>query len=92
MPAFDWDEANTKHLERHRVTPKEAEEAILDPHSVLLDIQMIKMEERFRAAGMTATGRILTLVFTFRGEAIRPITARDADSKPREIYFAGRGA
>ena len=27
---FDWDDANTKHIERHGVDPEEAEDAVLD--------------------------------------------------------------
>jgi hypothetical protein len=34
---FNWDDANVGHLARHEVLPFEAEEAILDPHTILLE-------------------------------------------------------
>src|SRR3954467_231457 len=75
--AFDWDEGNVNHIARHGVTTGEAEEAILDPSAVMLEIQD-EEEERVKAVGRTNRRRILVVVFTFRGDAIRPITAYDA--------------
>jgi uncharacterized DUF497 family protein len=90
MPAFDWDEGNIKHVARHGVLPEEVEQAVLDVHAILLDIQAIAGEERTRVLGMTARGRILISVFTVRGEAIRPITSRDAKPSLQEAYLARR--
>jgi uncharacterized DUF497 family protein len=39
-PEFQWDDANRDHLASHNVTPEEAEQAILDHHAVLLEIQI----------------------------------------------------
>jgi uncharacterized DUF497 family protein len=69
---FNWDNANRDHLALHNVSPEEAQQAILDPHAVLLEIQSGDGEERTKALGITSGGRILAVVFTFRGEAIRP--------------------
>jgi len=90
MTAFDWDEGNIKHIARHRVLPHEVEQAVTDPHAVMLDIQMIGAEERTRVLGMTAKGRVLVSVFTVRDGAIRPLTARDAKLSLQEVYLAGR--
>jgi uncharacterized DUF497 family protein len=90
MTAFDWDEGNIKHIARHRVLPHEVEQAILDPHAILLDIQMIAAEERTRVLGITLKGRILVSVFTVRDGAVRPITSRDAKPKLQEAYLARR--
>ena len=35
-------------------------------------------EERVKEVGLTAGGRIVVVVFTLKGEAIRPITAYEA--------------
>jgi len=91
-PEFDWDDANVAHLAFHKVGPKEAEQAILDPHGVLLEIQTREDEERTKAVGMTATGRILTVVFSLRGAAIRPITAYPAGNRLQELYLKRSGA
>jgi uncharacterized DUF497 family protein len=90
MTAFDWDEGNIKHIARHSVLPHEVEQAVLDPHAILLEIQMIAAEERTRVLGMTTKGRILISVFTVRDETIRPITSRDAKPDLQEAYLARR--
>ena len=87
---FDWDDGNLLHLARHGVSPIEAEKAILDPMAVMLEIQSDE-EERIKAVGQTGGGRILAVLFTFRGDAIRPITAFDATGRDRDVYLKGKG-
>ena len=89
---FEWDEINCGHLARHRVTRHEAESAVLDPNAVLLEVQFEAGEERTKALGMTASGRILAVVFTLRGDAIRPITAYTAPPRLQQLYIERRGA
>jgi uncharacterized DUF497 family protein len=72
------------------VTQREAEQAILDPHMVVVDIEQVGDEERNRVVGMTRRGRILAVAFTFRGDAIRPITAFDAVLTDQKSYLEGR--
>jgi uncharacterized DUF497 family protein len=86
-PDFHWDHANLGHLALHDVRPNDAEQAILDPHAVLLDIQSGEEEERTKALGITSAGRIIVVIFTFRGEAIRPITAYPANKHLQELYL-----
>jgi uncharacterized DUF497 family protein len=70
------DHANRDHLALHGISADEAEQAILDPYAVLLEIQIDEGEERTKALGMTAAGRILTVLFAFRRGAIPyPATA-----------------
>ena len=86
---FNWDDANVGHLARHGVSPFEAEEAIVDPHAILLEIQTDD-EERVKAVGATSGGRILVVVFTWRGEAIRAITAYVPPVALQKLYLEGR--
>ena len=86
-PEFDWDDGNRDHLALHNVTPEEAEQVILDPHAVLLEIDSYEGEERTKALGITSMGRILVVLFTFRGGAIRPITAYPAEVRLQKIYL-----
>lgn len=60
---FNWDVGNIGHVARHRVSPQEAEEAILDPDAILPEIQAWD-EERVESVGATAGGRILVVVFS----------------------------
>lgn len=49
---FDWDEANVSHVARHKVSPEEAEQVILnDP--VDLRMEMVEGEERYLSIGET---------------------------------------
>jgi uncharacterized DUF497 family protein len=43
-------------------------------------------EDRFITIGMDAFGRILVVVYTFRGEVIRIISARRATPRERKQY------
>jgi uncharacterized DUF497 family protein len=89
-PEFDWDDANRDHLALHHVTPEEAQQAILDPDAVLVETQSGDQEVRTKALGITSGGRILVVVFTFRGEAIRPVTSYAAAARLQELYLKGR--
>ena len=47
-------------------------------------------EQRFGTLGMGATGRLLVVVYTWRGENIRIISARPAEAHERDEYEAER--
>jgi uncharacterized DUF497 family protein len=78
-------------LARHREAPHEAESAVFDKNAVLLELQFEAGKERTKALGMTASGRILAVVFTVRGDAIRPITAYTAPRRLQKLYIERRG-
>ena len=44
-------------------------------------------EERFTALGRTALGRPLSIIFTFREQRIRVISAREMSRKERQEYL-----
>jgi len=46
-------------------------------------------EQRFVTVGMDALGRILIVVYTYRGEDIRLISARSATKSERMQYEEG---
>ena len=88
ITGFEWDKNNIdKSYQKHGITLNEAEEIFLDEDILLLeDIKHSQQEERFKAIGKIAKGRILFLVFTIRGNKIRIISARVANKKERRIY------
>jgi hypothetical protein len=86
---FDWDEANELHISRHGVTKSEAEEALIDPLGQLVDSDVVDGELRFSQIGATFRDRLLIVVFTIREDAVRPITAFDADSYTSRVYRQG---
>jgi uncharacterized DUF497 family protein len=87
---FDWDDANIGHIARHRVTPEEAEQVLLNG-PVEIDYQVIEGEERFVAVGMTSVGRFLTAVWTDRGGFIRIVTAFDSPEDDQAVYLSAKG-
>jgi uncharacterized DUF497 family protein len=77
---FDWDSSNENHIARHKVTRIETEQALCDPFGQVVDSYVEGDEMRYRYVGATTKGRLLVIGFTMRAEAVRPITAFDADS------------
>lgn len=87
---FEWDAANQSHLARHRISRSEFEQAISsDP--LFIEFSDESGEERWYAVGATESLRILYLVFTLRGERVRPVTGWDANKKLQEAYFRSKG-
>lgn len=83
---FDWDASNLRHLARHRISRLDFEEAMTSG-PIFMDVRGESGEERWYALGATGNLRVLFLVFTFRGERVRPVTGWDAGRKLREVYF-----
>jgi hypothetical protein len=86
---FDWDEGNVeKNWRKHSVRFSECEEVFLrTPRFPPAGTRHARAEEaRFTALGRTALGRLLSIVFTFRGDRIRVISARDMSRKERREH------
>jgi uncharacterized DUF497 family protein len=74
---FQWDDQKALlNLAKHGVTFEEAQEAFDDPGRVIArDILHGVDEERFYCFAKVSTGAIMTVRFTYRGDAIRIIGA-----------------
>jgi uncharacterized DUF497 family protein len=89
--SLDWDDHNVAHLARHRIQPNEVEEFFgNDP--AIRSHEVVDSEDRWTAAGVTNAMRVLVVVFTVRGDMIRPITGWNADRRTKEEFFSERGA
>ncbi|HEU5317288.1 MAG TPA: BrnT family toxin [Chloroflexota bacterium] len=86
MPDFEWDDGNVDHVARHGVSPGEAEEALADSHRVGTGAYNAGCERRSAVIGATEDGRILLVVYTWRRDSIRVVTARDADQAQKRRY------
>jgi uncharacterized DUF497 family protein len=87
---FDWDDDNTRHLKRHRVTLSEFEEVVTnDP--VYLEYQSETGEERYKAIGSTSAGKILVAIWAPREGKVRAITAYRASRTLQSVYREARG-
>jgi len=62
-----------------------------DPFAITIpDDELDPGEQRFVTLGMGAAERLLVVVYTWRGENIRIISARTAEAHERAEYEAGR--
>jgi uncharacterized DUF497 family protein len=83
---FEWDEANEEHIERHGVTPEEAEEALTDPRRIGAPAYNTQREQRRAYLGTTIDGRLLFVVYTIRRGKLRVVAARDATAAQRRRF------
>lgn len=83
--SFEWDAANTAHIARHKITPEEAEQ-VVSAGSLPLETAERSGEERHTELGETADGRLLLVVWTWRGQRIRVVTAFPATRKWRAFW------
>jgi uncharacterized protein len=90
---FEWDDESKAgaNLRKHGVRMPEAIPVFDDPHAVtIVDDESDPSEQRFITLGMGALGRPLVVVYTWRGENIRIISARPAEAHERDQYEAER--
>ena len=87
---FDWDSGNRGKCQKHGVPTEDIEALFAGQPRVGPDIRHSVAEQRFRAVGMTADGRHLFVVFTFRAAGrrrlIRPISARYMHEREAAAY------
>jgi uncharacterized DUF497 family protein len=79
---IEWDPAKAaSNLKKHGISFEEAATALLDPNA-LAQADISSSEERWLLIGMSSEARLVTLVYTLRGEErIRLISARKATRK-----------
>lgn len=88
---FEWDAAKAKaNFRKHVVRFDEARAAFDDPYLITIaDDEANPPEERFVSIGVGGLGRVLVVVYTYRGDDIRIISARIAAAHERAEYEAG---
>ena len=84
--SFEWDQDKaTRNLKKHSVDFADAATIFEDFNSVTLN-NPGHGEERFVTIGMDSYGHILVVVYTWRGDVIRLISARKATKHERKQY------
>ncbi len=86
---FDWDDGNLlKNELKHGLKWQEIEEVFFNEPLVLLrDCKhSSEKEKRCLALGYIDSGKLLSVVFTIRGDKIRVISARAMSKKERKFY------
>jgi uncharacterized DUF497 family protein len=83
---FEWDpEKAESNFRKHRVRFAEATK-IFNDHNFLTMLDEMTDEERYIAVGFGSRGRVLSAVYTVRGESVRLISARKATRAELEQY------
>jgi uncharacterized DUF497 family protein len=87
---FEWDQEKAfSNQQKHGISFQTACELFFDPFVMAFDDEIIDGEERLSAVGLTKNWQVLYVVYVWRGDAIRLISARLATSHERKIYEHG---
>ena len=85
-----WDPQKAKSsFRKHKIHFGDAESVLYDTMALTIEDQDIGGEKRFVTIGTDSTGRIVLVVYTYRGDSIRLISARKATSSERRYYEEG---
>jgi len=86
--AYEWAaDKNAGNFSKHRIWFADAVPVLEDEYAVTVsDTESDPSEERFVTLGMDAFARILVVVFTYRDQNIRLISARRAEPHERQQY------
>ena len=81
---FDWDQAKERlNIKQHGIGFDEALLALAQPH---IEQRSDRMGEVRRLAVCPLFGRIITIIYTVRGDTLRIISARAARDYEKEQY------
>ena len=86
--SFEWyEEKAVANLRKHGVSFEEAQTVFNDPMALTIeDREHAHEERRYIDIGYSASGRLLVVIYTERGDAIRLISSRKATRTERTYY------
>jgi uncharacterized protein len=86
----EWDPAKARaNFTKHGVRFADAVTALEDDSALTIRDLSLEGEERWVTMGLDASGRLLVVVYTWRGERVRLISARQATPNERRQYEEG---
>ena len=85
--SYEWDEEKRRqNLRKHAVEFADAVSALEDEDALTSPDDDNDEEDRFVTLGADLFGRILVVVYTWRGDMVRLISARKATARERQQY------
>lgn len=85
-----WDPNKAEiNFKKHGIRFSDAEMALYDPFAMTLEEHVVANEQRFVTVGSDAVGRIISVVYSYRADTIRLISARKATPTERKQYGKG---
>ncbi len=83
----EWDPDKARENKRiHGIEFAVAWGVLEDENAITIEDFDAEGEQRFRSLGMDSLGRLLVVVYTYRGDKIRLISAWQASKKQEEQY------
>lgn len=87
---FNWDQGNLKKIDKNNrdISLTEIESVFSDPFAIHTDDKYVDGEQRYLANGMSNQGRLISVIYVYRKDKIRPITAwPTSKGKKRKVYY-----
>ncbi|MCA9759097.1 MAG: BrnT family toxin [Candidatus Eisenbacteria bacterium] len=85
-----WDPRKARtNLAKHGVRFSDAEGVLYDPAALTREDTRARGEQRFASVGSDSLGRVLVVVYSYRGDDIRLISAWRATPRERTQYEEG---
>ena len=85
-----WDSVKAKSNRlKHRVFFSEVEPVFYDPNAISFEDVNSKGEARFIVIGLDSLGRLVVVVYMYRNNVIRIISARKASKAEQKVYEKG---
>jgi hypothetical protein len=77
------------NFKKHKIRFSDAEMVLYDPFAMTLEEQVVAAQQRFVSIGSDAVGRVIVIVYSYRADTIRLISARKATPSERKQYEKG---
>ena len=85
-----WDPAKAEtNFIKHKIRFSDAEQALFDSMALTTEDRSVEGEQRFVSIGTDVLNRVVVVVYTYRGDDIRLISARKATNRERKAYEEG---
>ena len=85
--SFEWDARKAAtNLRKHAIDFADAATALEDDSALTMRDDFCDEEERWITLGLDVLGRLIVVVYTWRGNNIRLISARTATASERRQY------
>ncbi len=86
----EWNPAKAaSNLQKHGIHFSDAEAVLFDPNAISFEDESAEREQRFVAVGLDHLGCVLVVIYTYRDNNIRLISARPATRRERHSYESG---
>lgn len=86
----EWDPRKARlNAHKHGIQFADAVAALEDERALTMADLSSGQEERWVTTGLDALGRVIVVVYTWRGQRVRLISARAATPRERRLYEEG---